>query len=108
MYFVSKVLKGAELRYQKIERLALAVIVTARKLRHYFQGHPITIRAKYPIKQILKKPDLAGRMVKWAVELFEYDINFEPRISLKSQTLADFLVELSGRAGEEISNRWIL
>lgn len=36
IYFVSKVLKGAEARYQKIERLALAVVVTARKLRQYF------------------------------------------------------------------------
>ena len=80
MYFVSKVLKGAELRYQKIERLALAVIMTARKLRHYFQGHPITVRTNYPIKQILNKPDLVGRMVKWAIELSEFEsaLSLEP------------------------------
>ena len=108
VYFVSKVLKGAELRYQKIERLALAVIVTVQKLRHYFQGHPIIVQTNYPVKQILKKPDLAGRMVKWAVELSEYDIKFEPRTSFKSQTLANFLVELSAPAETETSNKWTL
>jgi hypothetical protein len=43
IYFVSKVFKGTELRYQKIERLALAVVTTARMLRLYFQGHGIVL-----------------------------------------------------------------
>lgn len=37
VYFVSKVLKGVEARYQKIERFMLAVVVTSRKLKPYFQ-----------------------------------------------------------------------
>ena len=36
LYFVGKVLKGAEVHYQKIEKIALAMVVTTRKLRHYF------------------------------------------------------------------------
>ena len=56
----------------------------ALKLRHYFQGHPIIVKTNYPIKQILKKLDLAGRMVTWAVELLEYDIELTLRISIKS------------------------
>ncbi|XP_039687900.1 uncharacterized protein [Medicago truncatula] len=95
VYFVSRVFKGAELRYQKIEKLALAVVATARKLRPYFQSHRVIVRTNYPIKQILSKPDLAGRMVSWAVELSEYDILFAPRNSIKSQVLADFMVEFS-------------
>jgi len=63
VYFVSKVFKGAKLRYQKIERLALAIITTARKLRPYFQSHKIIVKTNYPIKQVLSKPDRAGRMV---------------------------------------------
>nr|KYP41357.1 Retrovirus-related Pol polyprotein from transposon 17.6 [Cajanus cajan] len=39
IYFVSRVLQGGETRYQKIEKLALAILVTARKLRHYFQSY---------------------------------------------------------------------
>ncbi|MCI77245.1 gag-pol polyprotein, partial [Trifolium medium] len=42
VYFVSRVFQGAEVRYQKIEKLSLAVVVTARRLRHYFQSHKIT------------------------------------------------------------------
>lgn len=63
VYFVCKVLKGAKIRYQKIEKLVLSIVTTAQKLRHYFQGHLVTIKTNYPIKHILKKPNLAGRMV---------------------------------------------
>jgi hypothetical protein len=60
VYFVSKIFKGAETRYQKIEKLSLAVISTARRLRQYFQSHRIVVKTDYPIKQVLRKPDLAG------------------------------------------------
>jgi hypothetical protein len=76
VYFVSKILKGAETRYQKTENLSLAVVNTARRLRQYFQGHQIVVKTDYPIKQVLRKPDLAGRMVAWSIELSEYDIVF--------------------------------
>jgi hypothetical protein len=69
IYFVSRTFKGAEAKYQKIEKLSLAVIVTARKLRQYFQSHKIVVKTDYPIKNVLRKPDLAGRMVAWSVEL---------------------------------------
>jgi len=63
VYFISKVFKGVELRYQKIERLALAIIITARKLRPYFQSRKIMVKTNFLVKQVLSKPDLAGRMV---------------------------------------------
>src|ERR1051325_10307850 len=108
VYFVSKVLKGAEIRYQKIEKLALALVTTARKLRHYFLGHPVQVKTNFPLKQVFKKPDLAGRMVSWAVELSEYEISFSPRTSIKSQSLADFVVELVSPPGKDSTQRWIL
>lgn len=76
VYFFNKVLKGAEIHYQNIVQIAMVVLITARKLRHYFQGHPIIVKMNYPIKRILKKPDLVGRIVAWALELSEYDITF--------------------------------
>ncbi|GAU40680.1 hypothetical protein TSUD_88260 [Trifolium subterraneum] len=54
-----------------------------------------SVKTDHPIKHVLKKPDLAGRMVAWAVELSEYDITFVPRGNIKSQLLADFILELS-------------
>ncbi|XP_022867930.1 uncharacterized protein LOC111387586 [Olea europaea var. sylvestris] len=48
-----------------------------------------------PIKQILHRPKTSGRMLKWAIELSEFDIEFRPRTAIKAQALADFIVELT-------------
>jgi len=69
IYFVSKVLQGPEVRYQALEKAALAVMFSARRLRHYFHSFTILVMTDLPIQKVLKKPDVAGRMVKWAVEL---------------------------------------
>jgi ribonuclease HI len=108
IYFVSRTFKGAEAKYQKIEKLSLAVIVTARKLRQYFQSHKIVVKTDYPIKNVLRKPDLAGRMVAWSVELSEFDVTFSPRGAIKSQILADFLLELTTPAEENSEQPWTL
>lgn len=66
------------------------------------------VKTNYPIKQVLKKPDLAGRMVACAVELSEYDIKFLPRSSIKSQVLVDYLIKLSAPVLVESSCKWTL
>jgi hypothetical protein len=53
------------------------------------------VKTDYPIKNILRKPYLAGKMVAWSVELLLFDITFSPRGAIKSQILADFLLELT-------------
>ncbi|RDX81321.1 rnhA, partial [Mucuna pruriens] len=88
IYYVNKVLQSVELRYQKIEKVALAIVVTARKINLL-------------IKQILRKPDLAGRMIGCAVELSEFDIAYETRGHMKAQVLADFVNELTPNSLEE-------
>lgn len=86
-------IQGLEARYSDTEKATLAVMVTARKLRHYFLSHKVVVRTNIPLKQILGKPDLSGRMVKWAIELSEYNVDFETRTAIKAQALADFLQE---------------
>lgn len=108
VYFVNKVIKVVEIHYLKIERLALEVVIIVRKLRQYSQGHPIIVKTNYPIKRILKKPDLGGRMIAWRVDLSEYDIMYAPRNNIKSHVLEDFLIELSAPTSEEMSEQWIL
>ncbi|KAL2232853.1 UNVERIFIED_CONTAM: hypothetical protein Sindi_1465300 [Sesamum indicum] len=88
-------LTGAETRYAEIEKLALAVVVTARKLRPYFQSHRIVVRTNHPLKNILTRPEASGRLIKWAVELGEFDITYQSRTAEKAQILADFMVEIS-------------
>ncbi|XP_062102814.1 uncharacterized protein LOC133812978 [Humulus lupulus] len=85
VYYVSKALLNAETRYRQLEKLALALIHAARKLRPYFQCHPITVLTTFPLKKILHKPELSGRLTKWAVELSEYEVTYKPQTSLKSQ-----------------------
>ncbi|GAU33358.1 hypothetical protein TSUD_364830 [Trifolium subterraneum] len=108
VYFMSRMLRGAETRYQKIERLCLAVVITARKLRRYFQSHQVVVKIDYPIKNVLRKPDLAGRMVAWSVELSEFDITYIPRGPIKSQALADFVLEMTDPPSEGEAHPWTL
>nr|XP_025617189.1 uncharacterized protein LOC112709521 [Arachis hypogaea] len=95
IYFTSKTLQNAELRYPRIKKLALSLAFSARRLRPYFQSHEIHVRTDQPLRQVLQKPELAGRLVKWSVELSEFDIKYEGRASIKSQFLADFVAEFS-------------
>jgi hypothetical protein len=110
VYFISKVLQGAEVRYQLMEKVVLALIVTTRKLRQYFQRHSIIVRTDVPIRAILQKPNLAGWMVGWAVELLEFDIHYENRKAIKAQALSDFLLErtpVSSTAPDTTWNLWV-
>jgi len=111
IYFVSKVLQGSEVRYQALEKAALAVVFSARRLRHYFQSFTVVVMTDLPIQKVLQKPDVAGRMVRWAVELSEFDVQYEPRGPIKGQVYADFVVELSSGSTQqegEASFRWVL
>ncbi|KAL0413516.1 UNVERIFIED_CONTAM: hypothetical protein Sradi_1553300 [Sesamum radiatum] len=105
IYYVSKVLNEAEGKYAPIEKMALALVVTARKLRPYFLSHPVGVRTNMPLKQMLGKPDTSRRLIKWAVELSEYNISYLPRTTIKTQTLDDFVSKVTGPPPEELTER---
>ncbi|GKD19412.1 reverse transcriptase domain-containing protein [Tanacetum coccineum] len=92
--YVSKVLHDAEKNYAPLEKLALALRNASRRLRRYFEAHPITVITDQPIKQILGRAETSGRLAQYAVELGAYKITYEPRNSIKGQVLADFLNEI--------------
>ncbi|XP_077228380.1 uncharacterized protein LOC143861327 [Tasmannia lanceolata] len=96
IYYVSRVLHDAETRYQEIKKFAFS----ARKLRPYFQAHHITILTDQPFQKILQKPETSGRLINWAVELGEFDIQIKPRPAIKSQVFADFIVDRTVPIGE--------
>ncbi|XP_072076612.1 uncharacterized protein [Arachis hypogaea] len=77
-------------------------------LRQYFQGHRVVVRTDQAIRQVLQKPDLAERMMTWAIELSQYDLQYEPRHAIKAQVMADFLIEVTGDPPEETGTRWRL
>ena len=95
VYYVTKRLIDAELRYPELERLTLALITSTRKLRHYFLAHPVVVLTNHPMKQVLRRLEVSGRLVKWAVELTQFDILFQPQTAIKGQALADFIAEFT-------------
>ncbi|GKV30660.1 hypothetical protein SLEP1_g39449 [Rubroshorea leprosula] len=110
IYYISSVLHGAEVRYSIAKKAALAVVTSARKLRPYFQSHPIIVLTNQPLKQILQKPECSGRLIKWAVELGEFEITFQQRSAIRAQALADFIVECTSAHSDFQSevDSWIL
>ena len=94
VFFVSKYLTNAETRYTHLEQAALALRMAAQKLRPYFQAHPVVVLIDFPLRGTIQKPDLSGRMARWEMELSEYGIQYNPRLSKKGQVLANFLAEL--------------
>ena len=69
IYYTSQAFQGEEAKYPRIEKLAFALIVASRKLRPYFQAHIILVMTDQPLRKAMGRPDIAGRMVQWAVEL---------------------------------------
>ncbi|XP_073138059.1 uncharacterized protein [Henckelia pumila] len=77
-------------------------VITARKLRPYFLSHPVTVLTNSLLGRILTHPDASGRLVKWSVELGEYDIEYQPHKAIKAQALSDFLTEVATFGQEEV------
>jgi hypothetical protein len=67
--------------------------IVSRKLRHYFQAHRVVVVTSYPLKAILHNSNTTGNIAKWAAELAEFQLDFQPRHAVKSQVLADIIVE---------------
>ena len=95
VYYIRKRLVDAEIRYPEMEKLALALVVASRKLRPYFHSYTIRVLTNYQLRQVLEKPDASGRLLKWAIELSQFDIEFVPRPTIKGQALVDFIAEFT-------------
>ena len=95
VYYVSQAFQGAEARYSPIEKITFALIVASRKLRPFLQANPIIVMTDQPIKKAMKKPETAGQMVQWAIELSQFDVEYRPRTAIKTQALVDFISEFT-------------
>ncbi|GKV36263.1 hypothetical protein SLEP1_g44412 [Rubroshorea leprosula] len=93
VYYTKSVLYRAEIRYSIAKKATLAIVTSAKKLRPYFQSHPIIVLTDQPFRQILQKQECSGGLIKWAVELGEFEITFQQRSAIRAQALANFIVE---------------
>ena len=95
VYYVSQAFQGAEARYPRRAKITFALIVASRKLCPYFQANPIIVMTDQLIKKAMNKPEAAGRMVQWAIELSQFDIEYHSQTTIKAQALADFIAEFT-------------
>ncbi|XP_050233150.1 uncharacterized protein LOC126681647 [Mercurialis annua] len=107
IYYISRTLKGAKLNYLTSDKLALAIVVTTKKLKPYFQGHTVIVRTNQPLKKALHRPKTSGRLVSWSVQLGEHDIRYKPRTTLKAQALADFVEEMTEKPCDLVTEELI-
>jgi hypothetical protein len=93
VYYLSEVLTLSKQNYPHYQKVAYGVYMVAKKLKHYFEEHPITVVSTTPLSEIIGCKDASGRMAKWAIELMAHTIQYKPRTTIKSQIIADFFAD---------------
>jgi hypothetical protein len=93
IYYVSEVLTTSKCNMTELEKIAYAVIMASRKLRHYFEAFKVRVTSDRGLGELFRNPEASVCIAKWAAELSEYQITFEPRTAIKLQVLADFIVD---------------
>ena len=88
VYYVSKSLHEAEVRYLPLEKAILMVVNATRKLPHYFQVNMVVVLTRLPLKSLLRSDDYTRRVAKWGTFLGTFDIKYMPCTFVKGQVLA--------------------
>ena len=83
VYYVSRSLHEAEIRYLPLEKAILVVVHAIRKLPHYFQAHIVVVLTQLPLKALLRNVDYTGQVAKWGTILEAFDIKYMPHTSIK-------------------------
>ena len=102
VYYVSKSLHKAEVRYLPLEKAILAVVLGMRKLPHYFQAYTVVVLTQLLLKTILRSADYTERIAKWGTILGAFDIKYMPRTSVKGQVLVDLVAEFTEPEVDEL------
>src|SRR4051812_34000471 len=98
-------------RYPHYQMLLLAIIMTSRKVSHYFNEHSITIVSSAPPADILNNHGATDRVAEWNTELSPRDLQFKHPMAIKDQVLLDFLVEwteVQTPGPPDLSNSWTM
>jgi hypothetical protein len=93
VYFVSEVLSKSKVRYLRIQKILYGILITSRKLHHYFDAYNILVVFDFQLADILHNWDVTKRISKCAVELGALTLDFKLRTAIKSQTLVNFMAE---------------
>jgi hypothetical protein len=93
VYYLSEVLTLSKQNYPHYQKVAYDVYMAAKKLKHYFEEHPITVVSTTPLSEIIGCKDATGRVAKWAIEFAAHTIQYKPRTTIKSLIIADFFAD---------------
>jgi ribonuclease HI len=96
VYYVLEVLTTSKCNMTELEKIAYAVVMTSRKLRHYFEAFKVRVTSDKGLGELFRNPEASVRIAKWTAELSGYHLTFEPRTAIKSQVLEDFIVDWTG------------
>jgi ribonuclease HI len=96
VYYVSEVLTASKCNMTELEKVSYTVIMASRKLRHYFEAFKVRVTSDRGLGELFCNPKASVWIAKWAAELSGYHIIFELRTTIKSQVLADFIVDWTG------------
>ena len=83
-----------------MEKLAFALVTTARKLKPYFQAHTVIVLTEKPLWRAMSNLEATRRMVLWMIELSEFDIQYYPHIAMEGQVVVDFIAEFTNMEGQ--------
>ncbi|KAL0437742.1 UNVERIFIED_CONTAM: Retrovirus-related Pol polyprotein from transposon opus [Sesamum radiatum] len=94
LYYLSRTLTENELKYSPVEKVCLALFYAIKKLRHYFEAYSIRLISRAdPVKFVMSRPVLSGRLAKWSIVFNQYEIEYVPQKAIKGQALANFLAD---------------
>lgn len=101
IYFLSKKLNEAEMNYPTIQKITLALVHSARRVGHYFQGRFVKVYTEYPIQKILQNGQQCNRLAEWSSFLSSFNFSFESRKSEKGHTIASLMCDFPVENVEE-------
>src|ERR1041384_5432507 len=104
-------LTKSQLWYLDYQKLVYAIIMTSRKVSHYFDEHLNTIVSSAPLADILNNPGAIGRVAEWNIELSPRDLQFKHPTTIKAQVIPYFLVEwaeVQTPGPPDLSNSWTM
>jgi ribonuclease HI len=111
-FFVFRPILGfTKCNMTELEKISYAVVMASCKLRHYFEAFKVWVTSDRGLEELVCNPEASVRIAKWAAELSGYHITFEPRTAIKSQVLADFIIDWTGptrQQDEPIEKVWTI
>jgi hypothetical protein len=103
IYYLSRSLTPTEIKYQHVEKLALATVQVVQRFQHYILSHKTMVISHYNLMQhILTHQLLGGKYSKWIVILQEFDLEFDHVKSKKSLVFTELICDFPHSAAENI------